>query len=57
MVSTGSGEGDSEHVYYHIRFREPPDTTVREAVWGYPADLLWKLAGVHRDTAPPVQHK
>lgn len=35
IVSLGPGEGDGDHVYYHIRYRLPSDSAVREEVWGY----------------------
>jgi hypothetical protein len=43
IVGLGTGEGDDQHVYYHIRYRVPPDPAVREAVWGYreEADGRW----------------
>jgi hypothetical protein len=53
VISAGPGEGDSHHVYYHIRFREPPDTIVREVVWGYERnkDGIWRLKS--RDVERP----
>jgi hypothetical protein len=35
VVSLGPGEGDSDHVYYHIRYRLPSDSAVQEEEWGY----------------------
>ena len=35
IVSLGTGEGDADHVYYHIRYRLPSDPAVHEEVWGY----------------------
>jgi hypothetical protein len=57
VVSADPGEGDSEHAYYHIRFRVPSDTTVRETVWGYrrAADGTWRV--FHRDSVSPDQRK
>jgi hypothetical protein len=52
VISAKPGEGDSEHVYYHIRFREPPDTTTRVMIWAYrqAADGKWRV--FHREPAP-----
>jgi hypothetical protein len=53
VISAGPGEGDSDHVYYHVRFRQPPDTTVREVVWGYrrTSGRQWQV--FHRGTETP----
>jgi hypothetical protein len=53
VVSADPGEGDSEHAYYHIRFRVPPDTTLQETVWAYrrAANGTWRV--FHRGPASP----
>jgi hypothetical protein len=35
IVSLDVGEGDSEAVYYHIRYRTSGDTATREEEWQY----------------------
>ena len=35
VVSLAPGEGDADHVYYHIRYRLPSDSAVHEEEWRY----------------------
>ncbi len=44
IVSLGAGEGDAAAVYYHIRYRLPPDTATRGEEWQYlrQADDSWR---------------
>lgn len=35
VLDLGVGEGDSDNVYYHIRYRAPNDSTVHEVCWLY----------------------
>jgi hypothetical protein len=46
----GPGEGDGGNVYYHIRYRLPPDTTVWEQIWLYQRGNDGKWSITWRDT-------
>ncbi len=35
VVGVYPGEGDSDHVYYAVQFRAPPDTTLQKTVLLY----------------------
>ena len=35
IVSLSPGEGDGQHVYYHIRYRLPSDSVVHQEEWGF----------------------
>jgi hypothetical protein len=50
IFSVGTGEGDADNLYYHIRYRLPPDTTLWQQVWLYQrgADGRWGVT--YRDT-------
>jgi hypothetical protein len=52
VVSATPGEGDSDHVHYHVRFRRLPATTVQEVEWGYQqtSDGRWHV--FHRGAEP-----
>jgi hypothetical protein len=50
IASAVPGEGDSDHVYYHVRFRQPPDTTLREVVRGYQRTSARQWRVFHRDS-------
>ena len=46
VTSLSPGEGDDATVYYHIRYRLPPDTVELERVWGYQRSSVskeWRL--------------
>jgi len=50
IESLGPGEGDGGNVYYHVRYRIPPDTVLWEQVWLYQkgTDGTWSITW--RDT-------
>jgi hypothetical protein len=35
VLSVFVGEGDSEHAYYHIRYKEAKGESIKEVVWLY----------------------
>ena len=45
VESAGPGEGDGNNVYFHIRYRLPGDSTLREQVWLYQKgpDGSWRV--------------
>ena len=51
VVDLGPGEGDSDDVYYHIRYRLPPDSTVLEQVWLYQRGAGDRWTVTHRDSS------
>jgi hypothetical protein len=49
------GEGDSDHAYYHIRFRAAAsDTALREAVWLYARQPDGSWRNTHRGPPRPA---
>jgi hypothetical protein len=46
----GPGEGDGGNVYYHIKYRIPPDTILWEQVWLYQKGSDGKWSITWRDT-------
>jgi hypothetical protein len=55
IVSAEPGEGDFSAVYYHVRYRAPGDSAVREEIWQYikQSDGTWR--NTHRE--PRVDRK
>jgi hypothetical protein len=55
VASLEVGEGDGDHVYYHVRFRTAADTSLRETIWLYARqpDGLWR--NTHRGPASAVR--
>ncbi len=54
VVEVFVGEGDGDAAYVHIRYREPGEPHVREAVWGYLRDPRaegWRV--FHKDEPKP----
>jgi hypothetical protein len=49
IESLAVAEGDGEHVYYHIRFREAGDLTPRETMWLYARQSDGSWRNTHRD--------
>ena len=44
VIWVGPGEGDSDHVYMHIRYRRPDTSAECEVVWAYrSAQPKWEL--------------
>jgi hypothetical protein len=48
---SGVGEGDADHASWCIRFREPPDTTLREQIWLYQRGADDRFHVAHRDSS------
>ena len=48
------GEGDGAAVYYHIRYRVPGDTILREVEWQYMKNTDGEWHNTWRDSAQPV---
>jgi hypothetical protein len=50
VESVGVGEGDGSAAYFHIRYRVPGDSAVREDVWQYldTGDKRWRVN--HKET-------
>jgi len=51
VVDVGSGEGDADDAYFHIKYRIAPDTALLEQVWLYQraAAGRWKIT--NRDSS------
>lgn len=46
IIDSGPGEGDSDAVYYHFRFKKPGDEKVHEEVWQFLwEENEWKMKG------------
>ena len=43
VISVDTGEGDSDNVYFHIKYKKPNDVNKYEEVWLYQdSDLGWR---------------
>jgi len=51
IIDVGPGEGDSDHAYWCVRYRERPDTALREQVWLYQRQSGNRFAVIHRDSS------
>jgi hypothetical protein len=50
ILDAGPGEGDFDHAYWCIRYRQPPDTVLREQYWLYQRGADG-FRVIHRDSA------
>lgn len=51
IEDAGVGEGDEDDAYWCIRYREPPDTVLREQVWLYQRGSDHRFHVIGRDSS------
>jgi hypothetical protein len=52
IVEIAPTEGDADHAYYRIRFRDGTDSNVREEEWGYRRGSIGRWERFKPDSAP-----